>query len=78
MLSWARSDDDGLSIKASLGGEDGGDVVSCGAGRSAGFGCEVIEWLSFNASGPEAGSVCCISVSLLEARASDSARALMS
>lgn len=65
-------------MKASLGGEDGGDVVSCGAGRSAGFGCEVTEWLSFNASGSEAGPVCCVLLSLLDARASDSARALMS
>lgn len=75
--SWARSDA-GTSIKASLGGEDGGDVVSCGAGRGADFGCEVMERFSFNASGPEAGSVCCVSVTLLDARALDSARALMS
>lgn len=65
-------------MKASLGGEDGGDVVSCGAGRSAGFGCEVIERVSFNASGAEAGSIRCVSVSLPDARASDSTRALIS
>lgn len=65
-------------MKASLGGEDGGDVVSCGAGRSADFGCEVIEWVSFDASGAGAGLIRCVSESLPDARASDSARALIS